>query len=143
MLLVALRRCCRYIENSVCRESVRLWLVSLPSTLGSLYLLLFSFCPKTFYRRRCLVVRLSNTYQQEKFLFLGGFIAPWSMAGTFGITADSHLSDGNFLLVLTAPLLEWQTSHPAHVQAATSAVTANLHSDQSTAVHTKRARFSD
>ena len=92
---------------------------------------------------RCLVVRLSNAYNQQKFLFLGGFIAPWSMASTFGITADCIMSDSNFLLVLTAPLLEWQTSQPDHVQAAVSEGAVNSHSDISNTADVKRARFSE
>jgi hypothetical protein len=92
---------------------------------------------------RCFVVRLSNAYHQQKFLYTGGFIAPWAMAGTFGITTDSHVSDGSYLLVLTAPLLEWQTSQSTHAQAAASAVSSNSRSDQSTAVDAKRARFAD
>jgi hypothetical protein len=70
---------------------------------------------------RCLVVRLSDAYSRQKFLFLGGFLAPWSMAGTFGIAADAIETRDTFLLVLTAPLLEWKTSQPTKTAAAADA----------------------
>lgn len=67
------------------------------------------------------MVRLSSAYSQHKFLFLGGFLAPWSLAATFGIATDSHGPASQFLLVLTAPLLEWQTSQPTKAAGAAGA----------------------
>ncbi len=111
------------------------------------------------HRCRCLVLRLSNAYSHQKFLFLGGFLAPWSLAATFGIAADVNELGTHFLLVLTAPLLEWQTSQPTKAAGAAAAVssataaavssaTAAARSsagiaDEAAAAHPKRARSDD
>ena len=43
------------------------------------------------------------------------------MAGTFGIAADAIETGDTFLLVLTAPLLEWKTSQPTKTAATADA----------------------
>jgi hypothetical protein len=78
------------------------------------------------YSGRCLVVRLSDAYSRQKFLFLGGFLAPWSMAGTFGIAADAIETGDAFLLVMTAPLLEWKTSQPTKTAATADAAAIGI-----------------
>ena len=99
-----------------------------------------------FGRRRSFVVRLSETYCQQRFLFLGGFLAPWSLACSFGIDVGDNVADDQFLLVLTAPLLEWRTSHPAQAQASNSTSRANAvdtTEQASSVVEPKRPRLSD
>lgn len=88
-------------------------------------------------------MRLSSLYSHQKFLFFGGFLAPWSMASTFGIAADANAPADQFLLVLTAPLLEWQLSAAPAVGAAAAATRSNaLDAEQpSVPIDPKRVRF--
>ncbi len=93
-------------------------------------------------------MRLADAHSAQKFLFLGGFLAPWSMAGTFGIATDAHQVGDQFLLVLTAPLLEWRTSQVAKVSGTSGAAAATARSssgiiDAAPAIDPKRAGLSD
>jgi hypothetical protein len=101
---------------------------------------------QTLMRCRCLVVRLAEAHAAQKFLFLGGFLAPWSMAGTFGIATDAYEVGDQFLLVLTAPLLEWKTSQVVKAPATSGVATARSSSgvtDAAPANVPKRACISD
>ncbi len=106
----------------------------------------FTFDAEKPFCRRSFVVRLSETFCQQRFLFLGGFLAPWSLACSFGIDVGDNVADDQFLLVLTAPLLEWRTSHPAQAQASDSAARANAvdtTEQASSVIEPKRPRLSD
>jgi hypothetical protein len=105
----------------------------------------FVRCHFCFSHLRSFVVRLSETYCQQRFLFLGGFLAPWSLACSFGIEVGDSVADDQFLLVLTAPLLEWRTSHPTQAQAsnAASRITEADTQQAASVIEPKRPRFLD
>ena len=86
------------------------------------------------------MLRLSNAYHQQKFLFLGGFLAPWSLAGTFGMATDAQEPGAHFLLVLTAPLLEWQSSQPTKAAGTAAARSSAAVAGEAAAADPKRAR---
>ncbi len=48
------------------------------------------------------------------------------MAGTFGIAADAIETGDAFLLVMTAPLLEWKTSQPTKTAATADAAAIGI-----------------